>query len=1032
MKTYFDAIVIVPLEEEFATVLEAFKFDEDLSSEQQLMFAVTIPDRPLKILLAKQSRMGRTATQHAILNCLDCYDAGLLVCVGIAGGLAADIAIGDVCYTGSIIDVLDNAKASDTTVSSQDLALSPTIYTSPPELGISFTLDRLNPSTRPEHEAWVEEREKIAKNLLPHEFSGQSGKKETIRRPTVREGSIACGVVSGSPEYNHKLKAIDRKILAIETESGAMFSIAQQRTLPALTVRGISDYAGIDKNTFEEETEGKGRQIAVANAASFLARQLGTMRMNAYFDKRRANRSNDDSQLPLLPVETGDTVLDVLVRQSDAFNNKLRDLAPGHSLHTKGYRLPVPRIRTIDTRSTGRPIAKERPPIEVREALREARIITLHVPREYPDLSLSWIIANDLVSAQIGEKKVVPWVVEGAALVRPRVGIAQLVGPDIQSLGTSSIVQNVFIIDDFNFESKSRLTFLKEQIDAWPDAKFIVVTHSRTNVLLESEFTRNIASCTANLCDVSFIEIAFFLQKNFEMTASASEVVAIRLRDTFRKYALSAHPSYFAGIPRSTLNALLQVNRRAELIELAVVGYLSFVVSEDSEPIIKLSRTTREKFLAELAFLMRVKGRTFTEAQLTAYAEEFSKKFDFQISPARFVTLFIEKGILHVEDGHIRFTLPFIELYLLAKRLTEFPTEAAQYFSVKAKGFDYRTFALYAELGATPKIVDDLVQRLDLSIERISGTNTGAPIVLGNDVNPAMLRRPDRFTMIQKRLQQAEDDVVSDRDQSRAKQRFLDTTDRIREDTGAKLFKAQTEVVEGGDEKQSILDESGAVWAVAVSLLGSGAERLDADTKRKLVSRIVKVSCSLIDMWTRAHHAIKFDDIKRAAGENEGLIGAIAKSRSESDISEAKKTIEFMVEFLEYAVLLQPFASIVAHLCEEARDNVLAQSIANTTVEGGVEELVRMLWLSDINVPMGRKGLLNAIKALPKGGFLRSAIAGHIMTRVYWRHWVKNDRLVLLNAAGESLVGAGLHYNKGELKRIIENLPDPDMEDPTV
>jgi nucleoside phosphorylase len=733
LKRFFDAIVIVPLEEEFDSVLDHFSFEEDLSSEQQLMFSVSVRDGVPKILLAKQSRMGRTGSQEAASNCLDSFDAGLLVCLGIAGGLSSDVAIGDVCYTGSIIDVLDNARAGETTTSTQDLALSPTSYSSPQELDILFCVDRLSPATKGDHQAWGVERETIAKQLIPNEFAGKDGKIEKIVRPTVRSGSIACGLVSASPEFNRKLKAIDRKILAIETESGGLFSIAQRQGIPALTVRGISDYAGIDKNRFEQETNNNGRKIAVGNAASFLVRQVNSTRMVAYFDKRRVKRSNAESQLPLLAAEAGDAVCDVLLKQSDAFNNKLRDLAPGHSLQSKGYRLPVPRIRTIDTRLAS-PGVQDREPIEVREALREARIITLHVPREYPDLSLSWIIANDLVSAQLGERKVVPWVIEGSALQRPRTGIAQLVGTQIQALSLSPIVQNIFIIDDFNFESKSRLAFLKEEIDAWPDAKFIVVTRSRANVLLESEFTKNIASCTARLCDVSFMEISYFLQKNFEMPASASEVVAIRLRETFHKYALSAHPSYFAGIPRGTLNALLQVNRRAELIELAVAGYLSFVVSEDMEPIIKLSRTTREKFLAELALLIRVEGRSFTEAQLTAYADEFSKKFDFQISPARFVALFIEKGILHIEDGTVRFTLPFIESYLLAKRLTESQTEAARYFSAKSTLFDHRTFALYAELGASDLIISDLLKELDSCIRKMSGDSKATPMLLSNSL----------------------------------------------------------------------------------------------------------------------------------------------------------------------------------------------------------------------------------------------------------------------------------------------------------
>lgn len=1024
MKKYADAIVVVPLEEEFEIVLSMFKFVEDLSDEKQIIFSVSVPDRTLTILLAKQSLMGKTGAQQAILNCLDRYDAGLLVCVGIAGGLSSDLAIGDVCYTGVMLDVLDNAKATDTKTSNQDLALSPTSYTSPPELGILIALDRLNPSTKPQHEAWAEERERIAHGLIPHEFSGQNGKKETIRRPTVREGSIACGLVSGSLEYNRKLKAIDRKILAIETESGALFAIANQRDIPAFTVRGISDYAGIDKNKFEVETQNKGRQIAAGNAASFLSCQLGTAKMIAYFDKLRTKRANDESQLPLLPAETGDDLFDVLVRQSDAFNKKLRDLAPGHSLHTKGYRLPIPRIRTIDTRSTGHK-AKETAPLELREALREARIITLHVPKEYPDLSLAWIIASDLVSAQVGEKKVVPWVVAGNALQGLLTNIAQIIGPQIKKLDSSSIVQNVIIIDNFDFDSRSRLNFLKKEIDAWPDAKFIVMTHSQTNVVLESDFARNTASCIANLCDVSFMEISFFLQKNFEMTASASEVVALRLRDTFHRYALPAHPSYFAGIPKSTLSALLQVNRRAELIELAVAGYLSFVVSEDSEPLIKLSRTTREKFLAELAFQMSVEGRSFTESSLTIYAEQFSKRFDFQITPARFVALFIHKGILHEEAGSIRFTLTFIESYLLAKRLTESPLEAARYFSAKTKRFDHRSFTLYAELGAAENIVSDLLLSLDASISRMSGDGKIAPILLDPSVCPALLRRQDRLNSIQKQLQKAEEDVSADRDQSHAKQRFLDAADRVREEAGAKLYRAEAEAdIAQGDNKQIIQEEDVVLWSVAVALLGSGAERLEAKTKRELVSKIVKLSCAIVDVWTKARYAVKFDELKDRLGEDEELASKIAKSNSQIAMDEAKRTIKNMIEWFEYIFVLQPFVSIVGHLCEEARDAVLAESISKTSTTNVVEELCRTLWLSDINVQMGRKSLLRSIKALPNGQFLRAAIAGQIMARVYWRHWIKKDRLDLLKAATESLVGSGLQYNQSELKRIIEKLPD--------
>jgi nucleoside phosphorylase len=1029
LKRYFDAIIVVPLEEEFAVAVEHFQVDEDLSNSKHLRLAVSTSGKHLHILLVKQAAMGRTASQEAALDCLDEFDAGILICFGIAGGLSSDVVIGDICYSGRIIDVLDNVKASDTPGSKQDLTLSPTTYSSPPELTIPITLDRLLPATKPGHVAWTAEREQIGQRLIPNEFTGKDGKKESIRRPSVREGAIACGLVSASPDYNKKLKAIDRKILAIETESGGLFSIAQQRGVPALTVRGISDYAGVDKNKFEQETGNNARTLAASNAISFLVRQLSMTSLLTYFDKTLAKRASDGSQLPLLQSPSVDPVEAALIKLNEDVGSKLRDLSPGYALTSRGYRLPVPRIRILDTRS-GSPEENESHPVEVREALRDARIITLHVPPEYPDLSVSWIIASDLLSAQIEEKQLIPCVVEAHNLHKPRFGIAELIDPQITRLRGSEGLLNVFIINDFNFGSKTRIDFLREQIQEWPDAKFVVVTHSQKSIVLESEFTNKLASSTARVCDVSFKEIAYFVQKNFEMTASASEVVAARLHDTFHEYALPAHPSYFAGIPRNMLTALLQANRRAELIELAVAGYLSFVVAEDVEPI-ALSRKTREKFLTELAYSINAEGHLFTEAELTTYTESFAAKFDFNISPARFVALFIEKCILHIgAGGKIRFTLPFMESYLLAKRLTENPDEADTYFCIGSKELDNRTFTLYAEMGASEVIVKEILRKLDWSIEQLAFNVETGPILLDSSVSPALLARQDRFYSIQKMLRKAEEDVRNERDQSHEKQRLLDVSDKVRATAAARLDAAQRErsqVNEGDDS--SVQQHPAAVWAVAVSLLGAGAERLEAKTKRELVGKTIKLSGLVIDKWTRANRAVDFQTIKTELLDNEIFIGKIAKSKKEQDIASAKAVLRNLIELAEYLNLSTPFVGVLTHVCEEARDSVLAESIINTSVDGELEELIRNIWLSDINPPKGRVGLLRSIKALPRSLFLRTTITGYVMFRVFWKHWRKEDRLILLNAADESLKGAGIRYKTSELVRRIEKLPDTEESD---
>jgi hypothetical protein len=122
--------------------------------------------------------------------------------------------------------------------------------------------------------------------------------------------------------------------------------------------------------------------------------------------------------------------------------------------------------------------------------------------------------------------------------------------------------------------------------------------------------------------------------------------------------------------------------------------------------------------------------------------------------------------------------------------------------------------------------------------------------------------------------------------------------------------------------------------------------------------------------------------------------------------------------------MLLPMIGVLGHLCEEARDKVLAESILNIRADSALNELIRNLWLSDINPKSGRAGLLGSIKSLPRSIFLRTAVTSHIMTRVYWRHWEKGDRLILLNAADESLKGVGIPYKTSELQRRIEKLRD--------
>ena len=107
-------------------------------------------------------------------------------------------------------------------------------------------------------------------------------------------------------------------------------------------------------------------------------------------------------------------------------------------------------------------------------------------------------------------------------------------------------------------------------------------------------------------------------------------------------------------------------------------------------------------------------------------------------------------------------------------------------------------------------------------------------------------------------------------------------------------------------------------------------------------------------------------------------------------------------------------------LSEEARDTVLAESVINTEVEGLFQNLIKALWLADLDTSTGIKALNSALKQLPTAKLLRMTLASFLITRVYWRQWDKNKRLKLLTIAQETLKGAGLQYDTAGLKRLIQ------------
>ena len=697
---------------------------------------------------------------------------------------------------------------------------------------------------------------------------------------------------------------------------------------------------------------------------------------------------------------------------------KLRELSPQYKLKPKGYRLPLPRLGKRD-QSTD---VADSIPIEAREIIATNTVSVVFLPRTYPDHSLPWVLANDLLINGSSDQQIVPIVVDGATIRPPKLGLTSNLNFCLETAISQHNASPVFIIENFPFSSQTRLSFLTREMEQHPDAKFVFVERTGSDFIYASEFFSHFSASEFDIAEVSFTEIAHFVQKNFDLDGTEAEVIALKLRDTFDKFNLAAHPTFFAGIASDTLSTLLQANHRAELIQLAVGGFLTFLVASDTADV-RLGRTTRERFLRSLVKQIRVEKKSFTQEELVQFTLEFAEEHDFEINPIEFISTFEEKGILHFSNGIVVISLPFLESYLLALELSMDEESASLHFKLDSQVGDPSTFDLYSEIGAAQSIIEDVHASLDASIQALKHfENDQEHILLTDEIRPKSIQNLNKINSLKKTLARASEDVRADRHDKSKKQSMLDFSTRVRKSLSDIADQQEMEGLSEGDKDLEAIATAFNTWLFGTILLGSGAEHLDAKTKRKLSAQVIELASLLMETWLQERKNIDFEEAKKDLAAPDSLHEFISAADMDENISEeeARKIVYGLVDILEFAILTDPFRQLMSVLCDHAQNKVLATSVREVETLKKMEEIIKHIWLADLDYHKNQNEIRRSFKNLPFAPLLLVNISLHFMTRVFWNHWRKKDRLALLDVAQDLLNPLNISVGKSELIRTIK------------
>ena len=1006
-KEYIDFALVVPLEEELRALIDVFGFKADLSIDDFQITELTSPRSAIRICLIKQHDIGQSAARSACDHLFSHYRVGIVCSFGIAGALSRDLHLGDVCISQTIYDLTDNAKYVDLD-EHMDLQFSPKSYHV--ERGLCSRLAFLtqNPALLEVKSTWLSDCQSFVQPYL-HKLSSSlvDTTYSNLATPHVYYGPIVSAGVSSSDTLKEKLRHIDRKVLAIETEASGVFEVVERHSnTVCLSIRAISDLADPSKTALEEATNNAVRTIAARNAASYLFHQFSNAHLVTYL----VNRGRDAISPSPTPHSYGKNSIDSLLAHAESsIETNLRESCPAYRTKSKGYVLPPPRISPA---KSNQPLDNGAdPPIqEITEAIEKFDRILISVDFTYPDDALCWVIADHIMRTN-GDRIFVPTVIHGRD-----VKVGQF---DLQS--QEAVVREnatpIVILDNPDVRSQRHANFLIEEANRYPSVKFVIVSKDNKFTVDAGDFLSLFDCQVFHSASFSLTSLSNFISSNFDMLPQQADYTAIRLWEVFEKFNMHAHPSYFAGISQDILYALINANRRGELLQLAVEGALMLVVATDQDisdtSDVAVSRTFRKRFLTDVVVNQEILKEPVSEDRAVLMAEDLANKYDLDISPSRFVSAFIDIGLLSFADGRVTFSASYVRDYLLAEFLSGDAQEARSYFDLSQEMIDLNVMDIYAELGPDKELIRRNIELMEEDLDLLDDKRKNTRgILLQDRIQPRMLAHPARARAKRRAVEEALQYVGENDSDLERKQRILDFRNKI----------ANRVVEYRHDEDRIGADESIPIkqillhWRAGCTLLNGGAEQIESGPKRRLAGLLIQLGNRLAEVLTADLEGFDFNELKKSVMEDESY-RQFESSLDKAEQHRLREDLQKVLDLIEYELAAVAYRAVLYTLCGTGWENTLRLSVRECELEEPFDELTRAVWVSDLQPESARDVCKAALVDLGTAGMIRCLLADHFVSRVYWDKWKREDRRKILDLAGEIIEPLGVSLKKSEISK---------------